>query len=394
MSPINIDHSNDHEIENIIDIMNVSNTNMSNTNMSNTHMLNTRSAKFAKLAKLAKLAKSATSTKSTIQTHNDSKKRKLSDIDFDNIASQFASQITNSNSNTNIDNYKISNEFNSAIIYCRCSTPSQNTSIGHHSLSTQISICIYYCAKNNLNVDKIQKDICGGHDISKLAICDIPSKYSNINLIIADPSRLSRKVSDADKFILDCLKSNIRVHFVRDKIVVNTYSDYKKAIGLVCDAYIETQTLSKRIKSSYEIKKHLGSHIGKIPYGFESYYIIDPVSQYKIIKLKEISDEQNVIGLINKMYFGSDIGSFNKLFRKIMGSKISKKFKLTDATGEDFTDIYYGNLTQSAIAEFLNKHDIKYRTKIWKTSNVSAILDKTEDYDVKYYKTKKTHYNM
>ena len=266
------------------------------------------------------------------------------------------------------------------IIYARCSTLAQTKDL-RHSLETQIALCLNYCANNNLKVIEIMRDIIPGHNINKLSLFDIPLKMSNINIVIADPSRLSRNVSDAHDFIQRCIESNINIHFARDKLITNSSMDCKKIIGCIYDAFMESKVLSKRLKTTFEMKRSLGSHIGPIPYGFNSYYTTDERSGMRIRKIRPDETEQFVKDCINKLYYGSEADEFNKLFRGLINDK---KFKLSESDGTFFKTIYYGNLTMNDIANFLNEHNIYNRDKPWSTYTIKNQLESISSYDVKY----------
>jgi DNA invertase Pin-like site-specific DNA recombinase len=266
------------------------------------------------------------------------------------------------------------------IIYARCSTLRQERD-NLQSLTTQAGLCLDYCIQNELNVVKIIKEIYNGHDMTKLQINSIPEEFSNINIIIADPSRMSRNVSDADIFINKCKQQNIKLHFVRDNLVTNSNSDYKKIIDLVCDASIESKTMSKRLKTAFDIRKKYGSHIGSAPYGYEIQSIIDPNINLKIRKLAKKQSEQDIIELVNRLYFGSDLKDFYKIFRKVTNNN---KFRLLDVSNNEFNAIYYGNIRESDIVDLLNENNIYKRDILWTTSSLTKLLSETEDFNVKY----------
>ena len=321
------------------------------------------------------------------QQKKSNKRKKTSgtnSINSINSTKKNTSQINAINSNNN----KTSQ--NDAIIYTRCSTKRQDLD-NLQSLSNQVALCIEYCMKKNLNTIKIIKEIHNGHDMSKLEINSIPDTYSNINIIIADPSRMSRNVSDANNFIIKCQKNNIILHFVRDNLVTDTNKHYKKVIKLVCDAFCESQTLSKRLKTTFDMKKRYGSHIGSASYGFKINEIIDPKIHLKIRKLVPNKSEQDIIEIINRLYFGSDIKDFNKIFKKVSQNK---KFVLKDTNDNVFDAIYYGNITYNDIADLLNENNINKRNIPWTPKSISNILSKTENFNIKYdYNSNHNHNN-
>lgn len=285
------------------------------------------------------------------------------------------------NVNSNSTSPKIISKSNDCIIYSRCSTARQNQN-KMQSLSTQVGLCIDYCVEKKLNVISILKDICEGHDISKLQLNEIPDKYSNINLVIADPSRMSRRITDADNFMTKCQENNITIHFVRDNLTVNTNENYIKAIGLVYDAFSESKLMSKRLKTTIGIRKKYGSYIGQPKFGYKTETYIDQKVGLKIRKLVPNENEQKIIEIINRLYFGSDINDFYTAFRKMIKNK---KFLLKDLNDEPFDAIYYGNINYTDIADLLNENGIYKRDYEWTANSISNIVSKTENFDVKYY---------
>ena len=314
------------------------------------------------------------------QQNKSNKRKKMSVTKSANSASftKSASSVSSANLANSTNKKKLPID---AIIYARCSTARQNLD-NFQSLSNQVVMCIDYCKDQNLNTINIIKEIHNGHNMSELKISEIPQTYSNINIIIADPSRMSRNVSDANDFIIQCNKKNIILHFVRDDLVLDSHKEYKKVIDLVCDAYHESQLMSKRLKTTFDMKKKHGSHIGSASYGFKINEIIDPKIHLKIRKLVPNKSEQDVIDIINRLYFGSDIKDFNKIFQRVSQNK---KFVLKDTNNNAFDTIYYGNITYNDIADLLNENNILKRNIVWTSKSISNILSKTENFNIKYY---------
>jgi DNA invertase Pin-like site-specific DNA recombinase len=263
-----------------------------------------------------------------------------------------------------------------SVTYTRCSTPKQNTD-NMHSLDTQKGICRLYSTMNNYKILEEISEIKSGHDSSKQSYLQILDKYSNINLIIADPSRLSRNVSHAQDFILECLKKNIIIHFVRDNLILNSLQDCKRAINSIYDAFIESSVMSKRITSAIQIRKKLGSHLGQIPFGYQPDIIIDKKTSIKIRKLKKNILEQNIIKIICQMYYGTPNGINS--FYKLLNLCTNKHIKIVFSSEHDnsiFTTIYYGNINCIDIMNFLNENNILNRGKYWKKTMISTIIKK------------------
>ena len=267
-----------------------------------------------------------------------------------------------------------------AVIYVRCSTPKQNQE-AHQSLQSQIALCIKYCKDNNLTVIDTIQEIVSGHNSVKQSYQSILDNNSNINLIIADASRLSRNVASAYNFVINCSKKNILIHSVRDNIITNSHQEYKKFINIVFDASIESSIISKRVCSSLKIRRQLGSYIGKIPYGYTCISTIDNKSGMRLRKLIENTKEQNIISFINQLYYGSKIPILYKLYKKIT---LKDDFRLYEDNGIEFNEVYYGNLRIKDIKHLLDLHSITKNGDNFTCYNIRAIVNKNAHYKHNY----------
>jgi DNA invertase Pin-like site-specific DNA recombinase len=288
------------------------------------------------------------------------KKNKLTKLDKDDII------------NSSLDELTMTDSVEKGIIYARCSSIRQ-THENNMSLETQVSICLEYCVKNNIIVTEIKKDIVPGHDISKMSLNDIPDNFSNIHIIIADPSRLSRNVADADIFLKRCTDKKITIHFPRDNLISDVLNYRGKILGLVHDAYTETQIMSKRIKSSIQNRKKFGSYIGIAPFGYKINKIAGKGTISFIRKLFKDDSEQKIIEIIKKLYYGTEkIKSLELLIQKI---SLNNKIKLNFFDNTKIKKLYYGNISINSIVDFLNENNILKRGKEWTYNSVLRIIN-------------------
>jgi len=162
-----------------------------------------------------------------------------------------------------------------AIIYLRSSTQKQNEETNNqHSIKTQFALCKEYVLRNNFNIYRVIQDVHRANDIKTLKINDIPNKYSNVHLIVADPSRICRDFEQGAIFMNKCRNSNIIIHSVRDQSTSDTSLGKRKIMDLLMVANDESETFSKRIKTTMQLKKRNGSFIGGNPtYGYKLYNI-------------------------------------------------------------------------------------------------------------------------
>jgi DNA invertase Pin-like site-specific DNA recombinase len=274
---------------------------------------------------------------------------------------------------------KIKDSTKNAIIFARCSTKHQNED-NLHGFSTQIGICQEYADNYDLNVIEIIKDTCRGHDISKLTINNILDKYEKTNIIVADPSRLSRNPTDGTNFIIKCLEKKIIFHSARHNISTLNNNELKQFVSYIFDANTESQLFSTRIKSTLSLKKKNGSHIGISPYGFQTKKINNK-KNYPILKLVNNNDEKNIIQLIIMLKCGSHIDIFYEKIREIIDDE---NYVLDGYQGYDY--ILYGYYRDDDIATFLNENGILRRNKLWTRCSVNKIY---QDYkkmnDIDYF---------
>jgi len=288
------------------------------------------------------------------------KKNKLQKLDKDDII------------NSSLDELTMSDSVKKGIIYARCSSIRQ-VNDNNMSLETQVSICLEYCVKNNIIVTEIKKDIIPGHDINKMSLNNIPDNFSNIHIIIADPSRLSRNVADADIYLKRCTDKKITIHFPRDNLISDVLNYRGKILGLVHDAYTETQIMSKRSKSSIQTRKKFGSYIGIAPFGYKVNKIATKGTLSFIRKIFKDDNEQKIIEIIKKLYYGTEKIKFLELLIKEIS--FNNKIKLNFADNTKIKKLYYGNISVNSIVDFLNENNILKRGKEWTYNSVLRIIN-------------------
>ena len=260
----------------------------------------------------------------------------------------------------NMNNIKI--DTNTAIIYSRISTSKQQDGT---SLEMQQTLCTDYCNLMKFNIISIKKEICSATSmIIQKELNNIINNNSNINLIILDSSRLSRNIKDFILLLDICNKKNIIIHFVKNIIISNNSHDIKIMFSNVYDAEIESKTLSERIKRSINHRKRMKTYLPSIPpFG----HII------KDKKLCHNEKEQDIIHLINKLFWGSDTFSINQLLFKITGVQ-DEICDLYD--NDEILEVKYGNLRIIDIVHFLNNLEIKCRKRKWNSNSVSKLIKK------------------
>ena len=278
-----------------------------------------------------------------------------------------------------VNSTKIKDTTKNAIIFARCSNKKQNED-NLHGFATQIGICQEYAENYNFDVIEIIQDTCPGHNISKLTINNILDRYENTNVIVADPSRLSRNPSDGTNFVMKCLEKKIILHSARHNISTSTNDELKKFVSYIFDANTESQLFRARIQSVIKLKKKNGSYMGIAPYGFQTTKINNK-KNYPVLKLVDNQDEKNIIQLIIMLKCGSHIDNFNNKIREVLDDP---DCILDGYDGYDY--ILYGYYWNQDIASFLNEHDILKRGKLWTKLSVNKIYkDYKKINDIKYF---------
>lgn len=115
-------------------------------------------------------------------------------------------------------------ENSNAVIYCRVSTKNQTFGT---SLESQKLFCQEYCSKNNLNVKSIINETNSAKSMDKQEeLNNFLDFNEDINLVVYEPSRLSRNLKDFVQFMDQCKEHNITIHFVQDELVSSNNYDF------------------------------------------------------------------------------------------------------------------------------------------------------------------------
>jgi DNA invertase Pin-like site-specific DNA recombinase len=190
----------------------------------------------------------------------------------------------------------------------------------------------------------------------------------NFVLIVYDQSRLSRNISDFINFSEKCKKQNVVIHFVQNELVSSNVSDLKKIISGVIDGEIESKNIGLRVKRSIEYRKRLGIYKSTISkYGYKNIKINN------IITSNINFEEQKIIKLIEKLYWGSNGVSIDILLYEITGIKHSL-YNIKDPT-DNVETLEHGNMKLIDIANFLNSISIFKRTKKWSSRTIKNIIN-------------------
>lgn len=254
-----------------------------------------------------------------------------------------------------------------AIIYCRISTPNQ---VSGTSLSSQQMFCQQYCSKNKMGIKSIIHEIKSAKNMhTQLLLNEFLELNESINLIVYEPSRLSRNLKDFINFMDTCVKKNIIIHFVQNNLISSNTMDYKTIISGIIDGETESKNIGLRIKRSITYRKLQNTYRPSITqYGYK-YVKTNLGNSTQTFNI----EEQNIINLIQKLYWGSGIEPINELIVNITG--IAHKLCFLTEPYEPAELVEYGNMKFIDIARFLNSIDINRRNKLWTSNSISKIIN-------------------
>ncbi len=255
-----------------------------------------------------------------------------------------------------------------AIIYCRVSTQNQTNGT---SFETQLNSGTAYCKNNNYKIIEIINEVCSAKEMThQTQLINVINSNENINLIVYEPTRLSRNISDFTQLLHICEGKNITIHFVSDNLVTNNTSDIKIILSSVYDGETEIKTLSKRVKASIEQRKKNKTYLPSTPkYGYK--FVKTNVANQVIKSVKTDYHEQTVITLINMMYWGCSVKSAEKMLEQITG----QAHEICDWAENPVTEIAYGNMCFVDIAKFFNSIELLKRGKPWNADAISDIIN-------------------
>lgn len=252
-----------------------------------------------------------------------------------------------------------------AIIYCRVSTKNQTFGT---SIESQKTYCQDYCSQNNLNIKSIIIEYKSAKSMNTQKQLNIfIGSNKNINLVVCEPTRLSRNLKDFIQFNDNCNKQNIKVHCVNDCLVSSNNLDFKEILSRIVDGETESKNISIRVKRSINYRKLKGTYKSSIPT-----YGIKHIKSNGKIQTVPNTEERKIIDLIQKLYWGSEIKLINKLLVEITGTN-QQLYYITNPE-ESVEKIEYGNMRLVDIVNFLNSIPITRRNKKWNSNTISQMV--------------------
>tara|TARA_B100002019_G_C21177751_1_gene552038 strand:+ start:114 stop:935 length:822 start_codon:yes stop_codon:yes gene_type:complete len=251
------------------------------------------------------------------------------------------------------------------IIYSRVSTNAQ----GPESLDVQNAICLNQLNSNGMILNNSYSEITSAYNGKQATLEKIINQKSNANVFIKNVSRFSRNVVYGTKLIEDAKKKNIYFYFVDENL--NTYNDTHRHLitTKISEAQAESETISRRARDSYKVKKAKGWRFGKMPYGYKS-------SLFKgVRKMEKNNDEKKVIDFIVQARTGTSAKLLNSKLKKIVSNPAPIYFY--DEEGKVIDNFSKPNtLRNDEVADLLNDYHIKKRNREWTASSVKNVFDK------------------
>lgn len=262
---------------------------------------------------------------------------------------------------------KLSLQKTNSYAYYRVSSKNQKDG---HSIDQQRDACANYCKTNNFKLQGEVSEIVSARNMSNQKnLYNLVNLVSDCNLIIYEPTRLSRNPGDYHRLLKTCDEKKITLHFVTPNLISDNNNDRRLISTCVVDGEFESEFISNRVKKSIAYRKLHNKYFPSIP-KFGSAYCKISKNNLKVVNNKK---EIQIAALIKKLYFGSPVKDINNLLIDITGNNKHLLYNSSNHN-EVIDNVEYGNMRIIDIARFLNSASILRRNKPWNTKSVSDLL--------------------
>lgn len=262
---------------------------------------------------------------------------------------------------------KLSLQKTNSYAYYRVSSKNQKDG---HSIDQQRDACVNYCKTNKFKLQGEVNEIVSARNMSNQKnLYNLVTLVSDCNLIIYEPTRLSRNPEDYHRLLKTCETKNITLHFVNPNLISDNNSDKRLIATGVVDGQFESEFISNRVKKSIAYRKLHNKFYPSIP-KFGSAYCKISKNNIKVVNNKK---EMQIEALIKKFYFGGPVKDINNLLIDITGNNKHQLYNSSNHN-EVITIVERGNMRIIDIARFLNSASILRRNKPWNTKSVSDLL--------------------
>jgi DNA invertase Pin-like site-specific DNA recombinase len=251
--------------------------------------------------------------------------------------------------------------------YYRVSSKNQKDG---YSIEQQQDACINYCKIKKFKLQGEVNEIVSAKSMLKQKkLYNLVNLISDCNLIIYEPTRLSRNPEDYHKLLKICDEKKIILHFVNPNLISDNNNDRRLISTGVVDGQFESEFISNRVKKSIAYRKLHNKYVPSIPkFGFA--YCKISKNNLKVVNNKK---EMQIEALIKKLYYGGTAKDINNLLIDITGNN---KHQLYNSSNENevIANVEYGNMRIIDITRFLNLTSILRRNKPWNAKSVSDLL--------------------
>jgi len=255
-----------------------------------------------------------------------------------------------------------------AYIYCRVSSKEQsNQCNGHVSLEAQEHHCREYAENKGWTVGKVVKEVSSGRDMKKLhelrslvrmLIQNAKKTNERATLLINNVSRYSRNTLQGLMLIAELNKHKISLIFTQENIDMATGAGRHTFRILLSNAEYESDMISERVRRAFNLKREMGSKLGKAPYGYRA--------EKGMVRKFILDDyEQNVISLICELHKAE---KSDKELLDMIGRINPDKSETYDDLIKEKKRSYH------KIADILNFYKILKRGKQWNHNMISNII--------------------
>jgi DNA invertase Pin-like site-specific DNA recombinase len=262
---------------------------------------------------------------------------------------------------------KLSIQKPNSYAYYRVSSKNQKDG---YSIEQQRDACINYCKTNKLKLQGEISEIVSARSMLKQKnLTNLVNLVNDCNIIIYEPTRLSRNPEDYHKLQKTCDEKKIIFHFVTPNLISDNNNDKRLIATGVLDGQFESEFISNRVKKSIAYRKLHNKYVPSIPkFGFA--YCKISKNNLKVVNNKK---EIQIEALIKKLYYGGSAKDINNLLVDITGNNKHQLYNSSNQN-EVVSNVEYGNMRIIDVARFLNSTSILRRNKPWNTKNVSDLL--------------------
>lgn len=259
---------------------------------------------------------------------------------------------------------------NIAIIYCRLSRI-PDAERGVLSLDSQEFAIKRFLDTHNMGIFSILKNTGSAFKSSQIEVKNLLKTCKNKTLVIYEPNRLSRNITNFREIYNICKKNNNNIAIVNMNTIfdIRVTSNYKILYDLIEIAQRESYEMGRRISRTYQYKKNREPAWGKMRNDLD--IITDNPVEQKIDKL---------IKLLGKK--GSSFAEVRNLINEVGVTRGKEPFEIVEYNNTSIDDIVIVNdkipneMSVKNIIDTLKYYEIRRRKRInWSSREIQEIID-------------------